>query len=175
MDGKHYQKYIPMNKFKKSYGASRDGGKFGNRGPRSSFGGSRDDRHFQKFDAICSNCGKKCQVPFRPDGIKPVYCSDCFGAPRDGMANKGKNFSPRESFSRPAAAPQGGGKSIADLERQIGAMNTKIDTMLKILEMVSAAAELDEAEESDEDFEEMPEPKAPAPEKKSKKKPASRK
>ncbi len=49
-------------------------------------------KHFQKFDAVCSNCGKKCQVPFRPDGEKPVYCKDCFGVPREAMAGK-KKFS----------------------------------------------------------------------------------
>jgi hypothetical protein len=49
------------------------------------------------------------------------------------MAGK-KNFSTtRPSITpRPSAAPEG--KSIADLTRQIAAMNTKIDTMLKILE-----------------------------------------
>jgi CxxC-x17-CxxC domain-containing protein len=89
--------------------------------------GNRGDA-FQKFDAICSNCGKKCQVPFRPDGTKPVYCKDCFGVPRDAMANK-KGFSAHH-----VAASPNEGKSIADLTRQIGAMNAKIDTMLKILE-----------------------------------------
>ena len=87
---------------------------------------------FQKFDAICSNCGKKCQVPFRPDGQKPVYCKDCFGVPREAMAGKKKfSASPATPFSAPSSVA--GGKSIADLTRQIAAMNTKIDTMLKIL------------------------------------------
>jgi CxxC-x17-CxxC domain-containing protein len=30
------------------------------------------------YDAICSNCGVKTQVPFRPSGDRPVYCKDCF-------------------------------------------------------------------------------------------------
>jgi CxxC-x17-CxxC domain-containing protein len=30
------------------------------------------------FDANCSRCGKKVQVPFKPDGVRPVYCQDCF-------------------------------------------------------------------------------------------------
>jgi CxxC-x17-CxxC domain-containing protein len=94
---------------------------------------------FQKFDAICSNCGKKCQVPFRPDGTKPVYCKDCFGIPREAMTGKAgkKKFSVGSTVSFAAPATVGGsaagGKSIADLTRQIAAMNTKIDTMLKIL------------------------------------------
>jgi type I restriction enzyme, R subunit len=30
------------------------------------------------FDVKCSGCGKDTQVPFRPDGIRPVYCKDCW-------------------------------------------------------------------------------------------------
>lgn len=30
------------------------------------------------FDATCARCGKDTQVPFRPTGARPVYCSDCF-------------------------------------------------------------------------------------------------
>ena len=36
--------------------------------------GSRPGMH----QATCSNCGKKCEVPFKPTGDRPIYCSDCF-------------------------------------------------------------------------------------------------
>jgi CxxC-x17-CxxC domain-containing protein len=74
----------------------------------------------QKFDAICSQCGRKCQVPFRPNGIRPVFCNNCFGAPHDAQDKKG--------------SPSGEGRSTAELTRQIAAMNNKIDAMLKILQ-----------------------------------------
>ncbi|MFZ7103975.1 MAG: zinc-ribbon domain containing protein [Peptococcaceae bacterium] len=32
----------------------------------------------QMFTAICSSCGVETQVPFKPNGTKPVYCRDCF-------------------------------------------------------------------------------------------------
>ena len=32
----------------------------------------------QMFDAVCSDCGQSCQVPFQPNGEKPVYCRPCF-------------------------------------------------------------------------------------------------
>lgn len=32
--------------------------------------------------AVCAECGKPAQVPFRPRGDRPVYCSDCFGRRR---------------------------------------------------------------------------------------------
>lgn len=28
--------------------------------------------------AICADCNKECEVPFRPSGGRPVYCKDCF-------------------------------------------------------------------------------------------------
>jgi CxxC-x17-CxxC domain-containing protein len=36
----------------------------------------------EMFSATCSSCGREAQVPFRPSGTKPVYCSDCFTARR---------------------------------------------------------------------------------------------
>jgi len=41
------------------------------------------------FDAICANCGKKIQVKFKPDGVRPVYCKDCL--PK--MREQGRTFS----------------------------------------------------------------------------------
>lgn len=32
----------------------------------------------QMHHAVCDNCGDNCQVPFKPSGNKPIYCSDCF-------------------------------------------------------------------------------------------------
>ncbi len=28
--------------------------------------------------ATCSECGKECEVPFKPTEGKPVYCRDCY-------------------------------------------------------------------------------------------------
>ena len=45
-------------------------------GGYSSGGYDRGSR--EMFSATCANCGREAQVPFRPNGSKPVYCSDCF-------------------------------------------------------------------------------------------------
>ena len=37
----------------------------------------RSDRP-QMHKAVCDECGKSCEVPFKPSGDKPIYCSDCF-------------------------------------------------------------------------------------------------
>jgi len=31
------------------------------------------------FEATCDRCGGRCEVPFRPNGEKPVFCRACFG------------------------------------------------------------------------------------------------
>lgn len=36
----------------------------------------RSDRSMYK--AVCAECGQSCDVPFRPTGDRPVYCSRCF-------------------------------------------------------------------------------------------------
>ncbi len=28
--------------------------------------------------AVCADCGKETEVPFKPSGDRPVYCRDCF-------------------------------------------------------------------------------------------------
>lgn len=38
--------------------------------------GARPQREMHA--ATCSACGVETQVPFRPSGDRPVYCSDCF-------------------------------------------------------------------------------------------------
>jgi len=30
------------------------------------------------YRATCSDCGKETEVPFKPTGDRPVYCSDCY-------------------------------------------------------------------------------------------------
>jgi len=36
----------------------------------------------EMHDAVCSECNKTCQVPFKPTEGKPVYCKDCYSAKR---------------------------------------------------------------------------------------------
>jgi CxxC-x17-CxxC domain-containing protein len=56
------------------------GSGFGNSYGGGGYGGSRGPR--EMFSATCSSCGREAQVPFRPSGTKPVYCSDCFSTQR---------------------------------------------------------------------------------------------
>jgi len=53
-----------------------------NRGPRRFGGGNRGGfqrrEPAEKHKATCSECGKECEVPFKPTQGKPVYCFECF-------------------------------------------------------------------------------------------------
>ena len=47
------------------------------------------------FEAICSDCGKKTQVSFQPDGVRPVYCPECLEKARSSGATGQRNSRPR--------------------------------------------------------------------------------
>lgn len=61
------------------------------------FGGGDRERP-QMHEAICSDCGKKCEVPFKPIGGKPIFCSQCFTSHREGPVS---NRPPRREYDRP--------------------------------------------------------------------------
>ena len=59
--------------------------RFNNRRGGSGFGRGRSDfnrgpREMHK--AVCTECGKECEVPFKPTEGKPVYCRECFAKKR---------------------------------------------------------------------------------------------
>ena len=103
-----------MNNFKDG-GFKKRGGDFGGRPkfgggtpsrgrkPVGKFGGDRggrSDRPMELFSTTCSACKKSCEVPFRPNSDKPVYCSACFGKKnsddaRDERGDSRSEFRPR--------------------------------------------------------------------------------
>ena len=63
---------------------------------RRSFGNDRAELH----SAVCANCGKNCEVPFKPTGNKPVLCRDCFknaGGPDSRRSDAPRSFGPRSN------------------------------------------------------------------------------
>jgi CxxC-x17-CxxC domain-containing protein len=61
-------------------GGGYSSGGYSSGGDSSGGGYQRAER--EMFSATCSQCGREAQVPFRPSGAKPVYCSDCFTTQR---------------------------------------------------------------------------------------------
>jgi CxxC-x17-CxxC domain-containing protein len=37
---------------------------------------NREEREMHK--ATCADCNQECEVPFKPDPDRPVYCRECF-------------------------------------------------------------------------------------------------
>ena len=88
------------------------GGRGGFRGRDSGgYGRDRERRPLEMHEATCAKCGKQCQVPFKPTGDKPVYCSDCF-----------RNEDPRNKSS--GASPE-----------QFNQINEKLDKIMKALNL----------------------------------------
>ncbi|MDP2749584.1 MAG: DNA-directed RNA polymerase [Nanoarchaeota archaeon] len=55
---------------------NRGGGRGGFRGGGGGSSFNSGPREMHK--AVCSDCGKECEVPFKPTEGKSVYCRDCY-------------------------------------------------------------------------------------------------
>ena len=52
------------------------------------FGRDRPPREMHK--TTCADCGNECEVPFKPNGEKPVYCNDCFADHKPARDDRGR-------------------------------------------------------------------------------------
>ncbi len=123
----------------------------GGRGERPSFGGRDGGRpSFGKksfsgkgfpsemHKAICSECGKSCEVPFRPTAGKPVYCKDCFGSKG---APSGDRF-PRKDFGEraPLRANFEETKVVnnnSEVLKKLDSLHVKIDQLTQLVHDLS--------------------------------------
>lgn len=132
-------------------GGYKGGGKGGYKGGKSFGGGGGawkrgGDERPAMHPATCSVCGASCEVPFIPNGKKPILCRNCF--------KKSEGEDTRFERPRPAgkssyvSTPRSGTEGI---EKQLKALNEKMDM---ILEALMEPEEGDDEEEGDEDEEE---------------------
>ena len=144
-----------MKDFRKQHGggAGREGGferrEGGNdfRGPKRDFdnrGGFDRKQHSGRNEtmhqAVCSECGRSCEVPFVPNGAKPVYCNDCFSAKKGAQTKsfEKRDFNaPRPSHHEDRApnAPAPRDHRVDELKSQMDAMNSKLDRLVKMMEV----------------------------------------
>jgi CxxC-x17-CxxC domain-containing protein len=128
-----------MGDFKKRFGGH--GGGFGGGsdrrgGGRGGFGGGGRDRGpVTMHEATCDQCGKSCEVPFRPTGEKPVYCSTCF----EGKKETGDNRGTSRSYNavKPSFGSDISKGSNDELAKQLGILNTKMDRLIGALETMA--------------------------------------
>lgn len=116
------------------------GGRFGKpEFVKKSWGDGRSSDR-QVFEATCANCHKRCEVPFRPNGDKPVYCNECFGNKGGGMGGgrDGERFQKRDFvYSQPAHNESG--KGMDDLKRQLEGVNAKLERLIQAVEKMAPA------------------------------------
>ncbi len=93
----------------------------------------------EMFKAVCSNCGKECEVPFRPTGSKPVFCSDCFEKQGGGSGSDSRRFDdrgprrPRFDNSKGFDNRRPNQSSQPQNKEQFDALNAKLDKILAML------------------------------------------
>jgi len=85
---------------------------------RRSYGKARSfGREMHKV--TCADCGKETEVPFRPEGSKPVYCRECY------MKRKG-SFRGGERRARPERANSMVMDLIEEIRADVKAIKEKI-------------------------------------------------
>lgn len=121
-------------------GGSRgdDRGDRGGRGDfkKKSWGNDRggDRGSLTMHRATCAECGRNCEVPFMPNGKKPVLCTECFGGNGDrGGRSDFKDRAPRREFSETSvkSAP-----NLDELKKQLNEINSKFDRLIELVEKV---------------------------------------
>ncbi len=167
---------------------NRKGG--GDRGPKTfskwnSFGGGRkfagnkggDDRDSggpTMHKATCHECGKDCEVPFRPTGSRPIFCSVCFDKQGGSAAKFGdRNGDRGDRGGRNFDRPRFDGKrkhefekenvvlesKISDYQKaQFAQLNAKLDRLTQIVDtfFASKAAKVTKETEGEEPAEKAP-------------------
>ena len=85
----------------------------------------RDSGRRQMHKAVCDECGKNCEVPFKPSGGKPIYCSSCF---------EGKEGGGSRRSSRRGSGSENRDNTNKQLLEQVSSLNNKLDRILKVIE-----------------------------------------
>lgn len=114
---------------------------------RPSFGGKPSGaRDFkgpaETFKTSCSKCHAACEVPFRPNGKKPVFCKNCFV--RDDERSSERTFERRmpERAQAPKEDPR-----IGAILRELAVVHEKLDTLMASLEGAAYASILSASNE----------------------------
>ena len=115
---------------------------------RGGFGGGRDRGPVIMHQAICNQCGKPCEVPFRPTTGKPVYCNSCFGGKKEIGNNRGRDrFSQRnyDRYNAPIKSDFGseiGKGNNNEVKKQLEILNGKMDLLIKAVKAMTSTKPL---------------------------------
>lgn len=92
------------------------------------------------FSAVCDDCGRNCEVPFRPTGARPVLCSSCFEAkngPRPQRSARPDDNTRVRRFERDGSPietrEEKDNRNISMLRDEIMKLNEKMDKLVEAL------------------------------------------
>jgi len=124
----------------KSFGKKKFGGR-NFAGPKREHA-EREEGKPTMHKATCHECGRECEVPFRPNGSRPIFCSRCFdkqgGPSSEKFADKsyGKprfgGDKRKHEFDRDNALFEN--KSAEQLKAQFAQLHAKLDKILQALD-----------------------------------------
>ena len=102
--------------------------------------GKRDGGPVTMHKTSCAQCGNSCEVPFKPNGKKPVLCSNCFSKqePAGGRSFEGN------SYAKPSFGKSDRGSEVT--REQFDILNAKLDRILKAVAGNSSRKTDDEEE-----------------------------
>ena len=84
------------------------------RGGRSRRPDRRRNSNVEMTTVVCDECSRTCEVPFKPNSDKPIYCDVCFKKKGGG---------------------KGSGYSKVDYGVELGKINEKLDKIMKSLKL----------------------------------------
>jgi CxxC-x17-CxxC domain-containing protein len=87
------------------------------------------------YPAVCDECGRDCQVPFEPDGSKPIYCSNCFEKNQRGFEQRRPSFD-RQPFD--GGRKSDSGQSQNQTNDLLVSINSKLGKILDLLNSTKA-------------------------------------
>jgi CxxC-x17-CxxC domain-containing protein len=97
--------------------------KFGVRGRAPGFGAHVSAaRSAESHKTTCSQCHAMCEVPFKPNGKKPVYCRNCYKGKETTTSFTGQPFTSTDS------------EGSNDMKKQFSILNTKLDRLISAIE-----------------------------------------
>jgi CxxC-x17-CxxC domain-containing protein len=92
------------------------------------------------YEATCSNCGRSCEVPFRPAPGSAVYCKECFAKNGD-MKGRGEERAapPRRDFrnNAPSRPPFEAPKAADGMQRELASLHGKLDRLAEAVEALT--------------------------------------
>jgi CxxC-x17-CxxC domain-containing protein len=92
------------------------------------------------FSIVCDECGQKAEVPFKPDGVRGVYCRECLGKMRSQKAKL--SLFDQKIIGSPSTLVQKKAQASSDLETDFPAITPAPPTETQTLSVKGQTIDL---------------------------------